>query len=154
MLLRNCGGGIVAWKGSNTTFTNYYGAYMHNSSFVASNSSIAPAIVGKCALGRAWNINDHTVYMNSYLDATIMGSGYTTWASHPTNFTSGLTLFGEYNSTGPGFNATARAQAGLTQELTAAQVAPYNSPQKVFLLPDGSANGNTAWIDFEFVSGH
>lgn len=89
--------------------------------------------------------------MNSYLDATVMGSGFTTWASHPTNFTT-LTLFGEYNSTGPGFNATARALGGLTQELTAAQVAPYNSPKKVFLLPDGSAS-NTAWIDFEFTGG-
>ena len=52
--LRNCGGGITAWKGTNTTFVNKYGVYIVDSNVHAANASIATVIVGKCALGRPW----------------------------------------------------------------------------------------------------
>lgn len=52
--LRSCGGGITAWKGTNTTFENKYGVYIVDSNVHAANSSIAAKIVGKCALGRPW----------------------------------------------------------------------------------------------------
>lgn len=50
--LRSCGGGIAAWKGTNTTFENKYGVYIHDSSVVKANSSFN--ITGECALGRPW----------------------------------------------------------------------------------------------------
>lgn len=52
LLLRSCGGGITAWKGTNTTFTNKYGVYIHDSSVMKVNSSLN--ITHKCALGRPW----------------------------------------------------------------------------------------------------
>jgi pectinesterase len=52
--LRNCGGGITAWKGTNTTFPNKYGVYIVDSNVHAANASIASVIKGKCALGRPW----------------------------------------------------------------------------------------------------
>ena len=48
--LRGCGGGITAWKGTNTTFENKYGVYIHDSDVKKANSSLS--ITGKCALGR------------------------------------------------------------------------------------------------------
>ncbi|KAF2761446.1 pectin lyase-like protein [Pseudovirgaria hyperparasitica] len=50
--LRSCGGGITAWKGTNTTFVNKYGVYIHDSHVEKANSSLS--ISGKCALGRPW----------------------------------------------------------------------------------------------------
>lgn len=50
--LRGCGGGITAWKGTNTTFVNKYGVYIHDSVVEKANSTLD--ITGKCALGRPW----------------------------------------------------------------------------------------------------
>lgn len=52
LALRGCGGGITAWKGTNTTFANKYGVYIHDSVVEKANSSLL--IAGKCALGRPW----------------------------------------------------------------------------------------------------
>lgn len=52
LALRGCGGGITAWKGTNTTFVNKYGVYIHDSVVEKANSSLS--ITGKCALGRPW----------------------------------------------------------------------------------------------------
>lgn len=50
--LRSCGGGITAWKGTNTTFENKYGVYIVDSTVQKANSSLS--IEGKCPLGRPW----------------------------------------------------------------------------------------------------
>lgn len=50
--LRGCGGGITAWKGTNTTWVNKYGVYISESVVEKANSSLS--IEGKCALGRPW----------------------------------------------------------------------------------------------------
>lgn len=68
LLLRNCGGGITAWKGTNTTFTNKYGVYISDSQLLAANSSIAPVIKDKCSLGRPWNALHRSLYINTYFD--------------------------------------------------------------------------------------
>ncbi|KAL9096764.1 MAG: hypothetical protein Q9165_001252 [Trypethelium subeluteriae] len=52
VLLRGCGGGITAWKGTNTTFVNKYGVYLHDSVVRKANSSLS--IAQQCALGRPW----------------------------------------------------------------------------------------------------
>jgi pectin methylesterase-like acyl-CoA thioesterase len=52
LLLRSCGGGITAWKGTRTSFPNKYGVYIHDSQVMKASSNLS--IKGKCALGRPW----------------------------------------------------------------------------------------------------
>ncbi|CAK7211633.1 hypothetical protein SCUCBS95973_001181 [Sporothrix curviconia] len=150
ILLRNCGGGITAWKGTNTTFPNKYGVYISSSQIHAANASIAATITGKCSLGRPWNDLHRSVYMNTWLDASILPAGYTTW-NKAAPFTSGSnydngTIMAEYKSSGPGFNLTARLEGNVTQEYSARQVHPYQTPEDVFMTMEGK-QPNIAWID-------
>lgn len=146
--LRGCGGGIIAWKGTNTTgFANKYGCYVSNSFLGAANSSIAPSMVGKCSLGRPWNAQHRSVYLNTSMDASIIPAGYTPWTSNPlTNNFNNYTLMAEYESYGSGFNLTARLAANITRELNTTTVRPYKSPRDVFMTPTGQ-QPNVAWID-------
>lgn len=165
--LRGCGGGITAWKGTNTTFENKYGVYIEDSVVQKANSSLD--IEGKCALGRPWNAQHRSIFAHSYLDDSIRPSGYIEWNvgdprvnmskySTPQNpqdrpinadiiaFESDTTM-AEYKSFGPGYNASGRAAAAnVTIELSKKQYLPFSSPEKVFQLPSGEF-GNTAWID-------
>lgn len=77
--LRACGGGITAWKGTNTTFVNRYGVYVHDSEVRKANSSLE--IQGECALGRPWNAGHRSVFANTYLDDSIRPSGYIEWSA-------------------------------------------------------------------------
>ena len=77
--LRNCGGGITAWKGTNTSFVNHYGAYIHDSSVRKANESLQ--IEGLCSLGRPWNALHRSIFANTSLDDSIRPSGYTQWSS-------------------------------------------------------------------------
>lgn len=77
--LRSCGGGITAWKGTNTTFVNHYGAYIHDSFVRKANSSLG--IKGECALGRPWNAGHRSIFANTYLDDSIRASGYIEWSA-------------------------------------------------------------------------
>ncbi len=149
VLLRGCGGGIIAWKGTNTTFPNKYGAYISSSTVQAANSTVAATIVGKCALGRPWNAQHRSVYLNTELDASIKGQGYNTWSGAPyapgSNYNN-YTVEAEYKSSGPGFNLAARIAGNVTQELTADQARAYRTPKDVFMTPTGE-QPNIAWID-------
>jgi hypothetical protein len=42
--LRGCGGGIIAWKGTNTTFPNKYGAYISESSAALGTTSTVVSV--------------------------------------------------------------------------------------------------------------
>ncbi|CAK7201483.1 hypothetical protein SEUCBS139899_004188 [Sporothrix eucalyptigena] len=148
--LRGCGGGITAWKGTNTTFPNKYGVYISDSHVQAANTSIAATIHGKCSLGRPWNDLHRSVYLNTELDGSILPAGYTTW-NKAAPFTSGSnydngTLMAEYHSYGPGFNLTARLAGNVTKELSSAQVRPYQTPKDVFMTREGK-QPNIDWID-------
>jgi len=79
VLLRGCGGGITAWKGTNTTFENKYGAYIHDSTVERANNTLN--ITGQCALGRPWNAQHRSIFANSYLDDSIESSGYIKWSA-------------------------------------------------------------------------
>lgn len=140
--LRSCGGGIVAWKGTNTTFANKYGAYIVDSAVRKANSSLA--IAGKCALGRPWNAQHRSIFARTYLDDSILPAGYIDWSGGRYN---NYTLQAEYHDFGPGFNASARATANFTVQLTPKQYEPYSSAHKVFLTPDGKP-GNDGWVDY------
>jgi len=163
--LRGCGGGITAWKGTNTTFENKYGVYIHDSDVRKANSSLE--ITHKCYLGRPWNAQHRSIFSHSYLDDSINPSGYVQWGAtdprvnlsklcNPEIITRAVltahspyvdTTMAEYKTYGPGYNATGRAAAAnITTELTKKQYAPFSSPERVFQFPTGEF-GNTAWID-------
>ncbi|KAM3072203.1 hypothetical protein ACMFMF_007597 [Clarireedia jacksonii] len=153
LTLRGCGGGVIAWKGTNTTFANKYGCYVSNSFLNAANSSIASSIVGKCSLGRPWNAQHRSVYLNTYMDASILPAGYTKWSTNPlTDNFNNYTFMAEYKSYGPGFNLTARLAGNVTKELDAISVKAYESPKSVFMTPTGQ-QPNVGWIDQEII-GH
>ncbi|CAK7213000.1 hypothetical protein SBRCBS47491_001654 [Sporothrix bragantina] len=148
--LRGCGGGITAWKGTNTTFPNKYGVYIANSQIHAANSTIATTFKGKCSLGRPWNDLHRSVYIDTEMDASILPAGYTTW-NKAAPFTTGSnydngTLMAEYRSSGPGFNLTARVEGNVTKELSSQQVRPYLTPRDVFMTWKGR-QPNIDWID-------
>jgi pectin methylesterase-like acyl-CoA thioesterase len=147
LLMRSCGGGITAWKGTNTTYENKFGVYIHDSNVVAANSSIASTMIGKCALGRPWNAQHRSIFANTYLDASIKPSGYISWGTTDPRV-SNLTNLAEYMTYGPGWNKTGRAQGGVTRVLTERQWQPYSSPAKVFQFFKSGKPGNTAWVDW------
>ncbi|KAI2786577.1 hypothetical protein POX_g08964 [Penicillium oxalicum] len=131
VLLRGCGGGITAWKGTNTTFPNKYGVYIVDSTVRAANASIAPSIVGACALGRPWNSLQRSIFANSYEDGSIQPNGYIDWIiSGVGRYEKGVTFMAEYHNHGPGFNQTGRMDSGFFQN------------------PEGKF-GDVSWIDWE-----
>jgi hypothetical protein len=75
--LRGCGGGITAWKGTNTTFENKYGVYIRDSTVKKANASLD--ITNECYLGRPWNAQHRSIFAYSYLDDSINPSGYVQW---------------------------------------------------------------------------
>jgi len=146
LLLRGCGGGITAWKGTNTTFENKYGVYIVDGSVVKANDSLM--ITHECALGRPWNSQQRSIFARNYLDDSILPAGYIEWSSSDPRVDS-LTFMAEYEDYGPGFDLTSRLQegAGVTIELSAPQWADYDSPEKVFQYVNGDL-GNVDWIDW------
>ncbi|KAM3075530.1 hypothetical protein ACMFMG_007673 [Clarireedia jacksonii] len=143
ILLRSCIGAITTWKGTNTTFENKYGVYIVDSTVQKANSSLS--IKGKCPLGRPWNEQMRAIYARTYLDDSILSTGYTDWP--PTIYTPNNTLQAEYKNYGPGYNATGRAMALYGVQLTDAQWSAYSSPAKVFQTPTGEF-GDVSWVDF------
>ncbi|TVY78440.1 putative pectinesterase, partial [Lachnellula suecica] len=115
--LRSCGGGITAWKGTNTTFVNKYGVYIVDSNVHAANSSLS--IVGKCALGRPWNVDMRAIFARTYMDDSILSTGYIDWV--PARYTPNVTLQAEYKNYGPGYNVAGRAIAMFDVQLTDSQ---------------------------------
>ncbi|KAI8932268.1 hypothetical protein NX059_010469 [Plenodomus lindquistii] len=142
--LRGCGGGITAWKGTNTTFMNKYGVYIHDSQVKKANSSLA--ITGKCALGRPWNALHRSIFANSYLDDSIQPNGYIQWSVSDPRVIANTTM-AEYKDYGPGWNETARIASNVTIVMNEAQYKPYSSVEKVFQYPNQGRFGNVAWID-------
>ncbi|KAI9048994.1 hypothetical protein LZ554_006843 [Drepanopeziza brunnea f. sp. 'monogermtubi'] len=142
--LRDCGGGIAAWKGTNTTaFENKYGVYVVKSDIRAANSSLN--IAGKCPLGRPWNSEHRSIFANTYLDSSILSTGFIDWSTP--RYNSNRTLQAEYRTYGPGYNATGRSLSQFGVQLTKEQWAEYSSPQKVFQTREGEF-GNVGWIDW------
>ncbi|ORY64824.1 pectinesterase [Pseudomassariella vexata] len=147
LALRNCGGGITAWKaGTNTTFINKYGVYISDSRIIAANASIAATIAGKCALGRPWNSLHRSIFMESYLDGSTLPAGYIKWGGTDPRYSNNLTLMAVYNDYGPGYNVSAMKASNVTVVLNDAGVVQYQSPADVLSNPDGSIT-NVSWID-------
>lgn len=147
ILLRNCGGGITAWKGTNTTFENKYGIYIVSSTVKAANASIGRTITGKCALGRPWNSQHRSIFANTYEDGSIVDTGYINWIVDGVGRLTNDTVMAEYRALGPGFNLTGRREAGIGIVMNQNLYRPYDRPNKVFQTPDGTF-GNVGWIDW------
>jgi pectin methylesterase-like acyl-CoA thioesterase len=105
---RACGGGIVAWKGTNTSAAdgtpyapgNRYGAYIADSRIVRSPDANATLdITGKCWLGRPWNDWATTVYLRTYMDDTIQPAGFEPFSTSRPKIMN-TTYYAEYDSYG------------------------------------------------------
>ncbi|KUI57599.1 Putative pectinesterase 11 [Cytospora mali] len=143
--LRHCGGGITAWKGTNTTFENKYGVYIDSSQVQANNYSAAAAVVGKCALGRPWNSLQKSVFMDSYFDASILPAGYIDWSTTDPRVNN-YTFMATWDNYGPGWNVSAERASNVTRVLDDDEVEPYRWPVDVFLTSTGEP-ANIWWID-------
>lgn len=144
--LRGCRGGITAWKGTNTTFANKYGVYIHDSTVQKANASLT--LTRKCALGRPWNALHRSIFAHSYMDDSIQPNGYMEWSAADPRVVANTTM-AEYKSYGPGWDEKARVQSNLSIVMTEAQYAPYASVEKVFQFPNEGRFGNVGWIDGE-----
>lgn len=85
-----------------------------------------------------------SIFSYTYLDASILSTGFIDWQGTPRY--DNHTLQAEHRNYGPGYNATGRAISKFDVQLTQAQYAPYSSPAKVFQTPQGRF-GNIRWID-------
>ncbi|KAL4897592.1 pectin lyase fold/virulence factor [Aspergillus ambiguus] len=146
--LRGCGGGITAWKGSNTSFPNAYGVYIVDSTVAAANASVAPSIRGRCALGRPWNSLHRSIFARCAEDASVLPAGYVDWVVDGVSRLTNQTLMGEFRDYGAGWNVSARVEGGVGRVLDETEWRKYDAPGKVFMTPEGK-RGNTWWIDWE-----
>ncbi|KAK7927389.1 pectinesterase [Apiospora marii] len=146
LALRNCGGGITAWKGTDTTFPNKYGVYVSSSRVIAANSTVAATIEGQCPLGRPWNSLHRSVFLGSYLDASILPAGYIKWQDTDPRFDSATTLEAVYRNQGPGYDEGVMAASTVTTVLDDKSVKPYASPRDVFMGWEGEPD-DLSWID-------
>ncbi|KAI0535991.1 carbohydrate esterase family 8 protein [Xylaria digitata] len=144
--LRNCGGGITAWKGTNTTFANKYGVYIANSRILAANSTIAPTITDRCSLGRPWNELHRSLIMDTYFDPSVLSAGYTEWAGQPNGRIGVNTTMAVYKVFGPGYNVGAEKASNITKVFTKKEAEPFRRPADVFMTPEGK-KPNINWID-------
>ncbi|KAH8886865.1 pectin lyase-like protein [Thozetella sp. PMI_491] len=149
--LRSCGGGITAWKGTNTTFVNKYGVYIDRGQAIAANSTIAAKVKGKCALGRPWNSLHRSIFMETYLDGSILPAGYIQWGSTDPRVDN-YTMMATWDDYGPGWNETAEKTSGVTRVLSDDEVQGYRWPVDVFIEQDGTS-GNVGWIDASVLVG-
>ncbi|KAJ7062369.1 pectin lyase-like protein [Mycena amicta] len=142
---RACGGGLVAWKGTNLTDApgNRYGAYIANSQIIRSPDANATTVTANnCFLGRPWNDLAVTVFLSTFMDNSIRAAGFEPFDSaRPVIMNT--TFYAEFNSTGPGGNITGRVP--IEHILTAADVKADD-----FTI-DGVFLEHPKWIDFAYV---
>ncbi|KAJ7863449.1 pectin lyase-like protein [Mycena olivaceomarginata] len=123
---RACGGGLVAWKGTNQTDApgNRYGAYISDSQIIRSpDANSSTSTTGLCFLGRPWNELATTVYLSTFMDASVRPAGWTTFST-PTQVPNRyiIIFFGLIGHlvAGPGGNTSQRVP--IEHKLTATQV--------------------------------
>ncbi|KAL0960953.1 hypothetical protein HGRIS_005953 [Hohenbuehelia grisea] len=139
---RACGGGIVAWKGTNLTDapSNRYGAYIADSKIIRSPDANATTVTtARCFLGRPWNDLATTVFLRTFMDDSIRPEGWTPFNSDRPVIMN-TTFYAENRSSGPGGNITNRIP--LEHILTDRQAANF-TVSLVFLEKPN-------WIDFAY----
>ncbi|EMD69699.1 carbohydrate esterase family 8 protein [Bipolaris sorokiniana ND90Pr] len=144
LTLRGCGGGITAWKGTNTTFENRYGVYIHDSELRKENATLA--IKGKCALGRPWNALHRSIFADCEMDDSILPAGYIQWNAGDPRIGVNTTM-AEYKNYGPGWDEAARRKSNVSVVMGEREYRAYKRVETVFQYPFSGEFGNTAWID-------
>ncbi|KZT28756.1 carbohydrate esterase family 8 protein [Neolentinus lepideus HHB14362 ss-1] len=140
---RGCGGGLVAWKGTNLMDApgNRYGAYISDSKIIRSpDANATTGTDASCYLGRPWNSLATTVYLNTYMDESIAPVGWIEFDNTRTLNIS-TTYYAEYKSYGPGANYIGREP--YEHFLTDAEAASF-TVEKVFLE-------QPEWIDYSYL---
>ncbi|KAI0683093.1 pectin lyase-like protein [Earliella scabrosa] len=140
---RACGGGIVAWKGTNLTDApgNRYGAYISNSRIIRSPDANATISTReKCFLGRPWNDLATTLFLRTFMDDSINPAGWKPFDSaRPVIMNT--TFYAEYDSSGPGGDTSGRIP--LEHFLDKKDASNFTI-EKVFLE-------RPKWIDRDYV---
>lgn len=80
-----------------------------------------------------------SIYKNTYMSDIVLPQGFVAWQDKDPRVVPGLTIFGEYGSYGPGFNADARNLS--VQALLSKEQADEYTVDKVF-------GGWPSWIDY------
>lgn len=95
------------------------------------------------------NAQMRSIFARTYLDDSILPTGYIDWAPSRYNASNGnySTVQAEYKNYGPGYNATARALSLFDVQYNDSEWAPYSSPAEVFQDPEGKF-GDVSWVDF------
>jgi len=89
--------GIFAWQGTADTTK---GAYIHKSKIgLAPDHNTTHDLTGTMALGRPWNNQSVTIYIETYMGAVVNASGFTAWAGKVFD----NVTYAEYGSFGPGY---------------------------------------------------
>ncbi|KAH8826863.1 pectin lyase-like protein [Flagelloscypha sp. PMI_526] len=137
---RACGGGIIAWKGTNLTDApgNRYGAYISNSRIIKSPDANVDTL--SCWLGRSWNELAVTVLLNTYMEDVVQPGGWTHFSATPD--IPDTVFYGEFNDTGPGSDTSQRVPQ--THLLSEEEASNFTVP-KVFLE-------QPKWIDCDYKS--
>ncbi|KAG8854802.1 hypothetical protein FRB96_007331 [Tulasnella sp. 330] len=142
MASRSNGGGITAWKGA-YGYENTYGVYQNNGRLIQAEDA-EKDLTHLCALGRPWNNASRSIYQNTEMSDIVLPEGFIIWSATDPRVFPNLTFFGEFDSFGPGFNATARNRTVETL-FTPAEARGY-SFEKVF-------GGKPAWVDYQTATG-
>jgi hypothetical protein len=106
---------------------------------------------GKCPLGRPWNALHRSIFLETYLDGSVLPAGYIKWSDTDARFDN-TTFMAVYSDDGPGYDEADIATSNISIVLDAEGLAPYSGPSQVFLGPDGEAN-NVGWIDTSVYKG-
>jgi len=142
---RACGGGLVAWKGTNQSdaMGNRYGAYISNSSIIRSPDANATTVTDEsCWLGRPWNDLATTVYLNTFMDESVKPAGFEPFGGAGRSpVILNTTFYAEWLSHGPGAELDQRVSADHI--LTDVEASNF-TVDKVFL-------GRPTWIDFSYT---
>jgi len=141
---RACGGGLVAWKGTNQSdaMGNRYGAYISNSRIIRSPDANATTVTDdSCFLGRPWNDLATTVFLNTFMDESVEPAGFRPFGGAGRSpVILNTTFYAEWESNGPGAKLDQRVSADHI--LTDMQALNF-TVDKVFL-------GKPSWIDFTY----
>lgn len=139
---RACGGGIVAWKGTDTSpENNTYGAYLDETRLIRSPDANATLnLTEQCFLGRPWNDLATTVFLRTYMEDLVNPMGWKPFGGNRTEILN-TTFYAEYDSFGPGGNVSERVPI---EHILTAQEAKAFDIENVF-------RGRPGWVDFEYV---
>ncbi|TRM62141.1 carbohydrate esterase family 8 protein [Schizophyllum amplum] len=142
---RGCGGGIVAWKGTNETDApgNRYGAYVANSTIMRSpDANDTTETDGLCYLGRPWNDLATTVFIDTYMDESINSEGWKPFNDDRPEILD-TTYYAEYNSTGPGGDTSARVPPS--------HILDEEDVSEMDFTIEGVFTEHPDWIDFDYM---